>query len=645
MYSRTLEIDIETYCDLDLKEVGVYKYASDPSFEVILFGYSLDGGEVYVVDLLSGERIPEEILSYLRDDTVIKIAHNAAFERVCLSSYLGMPLGEYLPPEQWRCSMVASSYLGLPLSLAQLSKVLNLEDKKMSEGASLIRLFCQPIKPTKSNGMRCRNFPSDLPEKWAIFKLYNKFDVLAEQEIMTKIRRFFMPESLWQEWAVDQRINDRGVLIDIEFVKSAIAIDEIVSSELRDRLKSITKLENPGSVSQLKSWLERQGVFVDSLGKKDVKKLANSGVSPMIQEVLRLRLMTSKTSIKKYQAMLNVACSDNRARGCFQFAGGHTLRWSGRLIQLQNLKQNHLKGLANVRHLVKTRNLDLLRFLYDDIPDTLSQLARTAFIPMEGHKFIVADFSAIECRVVSYIAGEEWVLNVFKNHGDIYSATAEKMYHRPVSKETDPDARQRGKQATLSCGYGGSVGALKAMGALDFMKEEELQPLVDMWRSSNPKIVKLWKDLEKAAVYAIKNKSTATTHGLTYTYKSGILFLRLPSGRDMCYVKPRVDFDGLGYKITYESLDDTHHWSRVDTFSGKLTENAVQAYARDILAASMMRLKDYRIVMHIHDELVIECPKEMDVEFICREMGKSPDWCSDLPLSAAGYEGDFYFKD
>lgn len=643
---RTLEIDIETYCERELKECGVYAYASDPSFEVLLFAYSFDEGEVYVVDIAQGECIPNEVLDALTDSNTVKIAHNAMFERVCLSAYLGYPLGEYLPPEQWRCSMVACAYLGLPLSLDMLSKVLELKDSKMKEGKDLIRYFCVPCKPTKANGMRTRNRPSDSPQKWATFALYNKFDVLAEIEIIKRIKAYPMPQFLWEEWYQDQRINDRGVLVDLEFAKSAIAIDEVISTRLQNKLKSLTNLDNPGSVVQLKSWLERQGVLVDSLGKKDVVKLIDTTKSPLIKEVLRLRLMTSKTSIKKYQAMLNATCKDGRARGCFQFAGGHTLRWSGRLIQFQNLRQNHIADLDGARALVKERNIEALEMLYDDIPELLAMLIRTAIIPKSGCKFIVADYSAIECRVVAYLAKEQWVLDAFNNNEDIYSSVASRMLGRIVTKKTDPDARQRGKQATLSCSYGGSVGALKAMGALDFMKEEELEPLVRSWRNANPNIVKLWYDLEKAAAYAIKNRTTASTHGLTYTYRSGILFLRLPSGRDMCYVKPRVTMDEYNHpKITYESLDATHHWVRTDTFSGKLTENAVQAFARDVLANSIMNLKEFDIVMSIHDELVIECPMDTSLEYICTEMGKSPRWCSDLPLRADGYECSYYKKD
>jgi len=642
---KNLFIDIECYCERLLSDCGVYVYASDPSFEILLFGYSVDEGDVRVIDLAQGEKIPDEVFKALTDPSVTKIAHNANFERVCLSSFLGYPVGKYLPPEEWKCSMVAASYLGLPLSLEMLSKVLKLENAKMKEGKELIRYFCLPCKPTKSNSMRTRNRPIHNPEKWSKFVLYNKFDVLAELEIIKKIRPFPMPDFLWEEWYLDQRINDRGALVDLEFVKSAIAIDEIVSKELLERLKDLTKLENPNSVIQLKNWLESKGVNVTSLAKKDTMKLMSETESDLVKEALKLRLMTSKTSIRKYQAMFNAACSDGRARGCFQFAGSHTLRWSGRLIQFQNMRQNHIADIEGARALVKERNIEALEILYDDIPELLAMLIRTAIVPKEGCKFIVADFSAIECRVVAYIAGEEWVLDTFKENGDIYSATASKMFHKPVSKKSDPDARQRGKQATLSCSYGGSVGALRKMGALEFMKEEELAPLVKAWRETNPHIVRLWKDIEKAAKYAIKNKGSASTHGLTYAYRKGILFARLPSGRDMCYARPRVESDGQEERITYESLDITHHWARVDTFAGKLTENIVQAFARDVLASSMMRLRDYDIVMHIHDEVVIECPLGTSLGFLCGEMGKSPSWCADLPLRADGYECMFYRKD
>jgi DNA polymerase len=954
---KELHIDIETYSSADLAKCGVYKYTESPDFEILLFGYSCDGGEVRVVDLACGEKLPKEILAALEDESVTKLAHNASFERVCLSRYLGYPTGEYLNPEEWKCTMVWSAYMGLPLSLAGVGAVLGLDKQKMGEGKDLIRYFCVPCAPTKTNGGRTRNLPSDAPDKWDVFKKYNVRDVEVEMQIQQKLERFPVPDSVWEEYAIDQEINDRGVRIDGVLVQNAIAMDTEIKEELKTKMQELTALENPNSVSQLSGWLADNGVETDSLGKKQVKALMEE-VPEEIREVLRLRQQLAKSSVKKYQAMKNAACSDGRARGMFMFYGANrTGRFSGRLIQMQNLPQNHLPDLAEARALVRQGNLEAVKMLYEDVPDTLSQLIRTAFIPREGARFYVADFSAIEARVLSWIAGEEWRMEVFASGGDIYCATASRMFGVPVVKHGENgELRQKGKQVELSCiaegslvltdrglvpiekvkqedkvwdgeewvshdgviyrgerevityegltatpdhfvwvegksepvqlgfaatcgahlvqtgdggralrlgknyqsgeamerkaesllcsdtvhglrcdtvaaqdksdqwkiervpelysetshselagketgssqaemreskrcrvcqlrcerdkvrvsqcdrsrtlsdqavrtsktgdgtgpdrqqrqlcpweyssgnktgefckskdngtrqiraevlavlpecccpeteqwdepgrnhsgctdcgirekeelanykrtarlydirnagrhhrftvsghlvhncGYGGSVGALKAMGALELgMKEEELKPLVDSWRSANPNIVRLWGEIERAAIHVIKTKEPQQVKCLRFTYQSGFLFIYLPSGRKLAYVKPRLGENQFGgTSITYEGVGGTKKWERLESFGGKLTENVIQAISRDILCYAMRTLRCCSIVMHVHDELIIEADPRVSLEAICEQMGRTPPWTPGLVLRADGFTSDFYMKD
>ena len=643
-----LYLDIETYSPADIGRSGVYRYSEDPGFRILLFGYAVDDGDVNVIDLASGEEIPSEIINAIRDENVIKWAHNASFERVCLSRYLRLPLHEYLPPESWRCSMVWSAYLGLPLSLKDIGKVLRLEEQKIDEGRKLIRLFCSPTVPSAKNGYFQRNLPEFFPDDWKRFIEYNRRDVEVEIAIAKKLSPFPVPDFIWDEYHLSERINDRGVLVDTAFARKAIELDDAAKREIVSRMQIITGLENPGSVQQLKTWLKENNVDIESLGKKEVKALLDK-VPTELKEVLELRLKQSKSSVKKYQAMVNAACSDDRARGMFMFGGAsRTLRFSGRIIQLQNLPQNHIEKLAEARNDVQKLDYDILSSIYDDIPDTLSQLIRTAFIPAHEYRFIVSDFSAIEARVIAWLAGEEWLMEVFAKGGDIYSETASRMFGVPVSKH-GPNAglRQKGKQAVLSCSYGGSVGALVAMGALDMgMKEEELKPLVDSWREANPNIVKLWSDVGNAAMKAVRTKGMAETHGLVFSYEKGFLFVRLPSGRRLSYVKPRISPDEYGRdSITYEGTGQTKKWERIRTFSGKQVENIVQSIARDILCFAMRNLSDYRIVMHIHDEVVIEAPSSVSVKEITDKMSITPPWAEGLVLNADGYECGFYRKD
>jgi len=645
-----LFVDIETYSSTDLAKSGVFRYCEAEDFEILLFGYSVDGGEVQVVDLARGETIPEEILEALTDRRVVKWAFNAAFERICLSRYLGLPTGMYLDPSSWRCTMVWSAYLGLPLSLMGVGAVLGLEKQKLSEGKDLIRFFCIPCAPTITNGGRNRNHPADAPDKWELFVDYNKRDVEVELAIHQRLRRFPVPDSIWDEYHLDQRINDRGVLIDRTLVHSAIGMDSLSRQELVSRMKEITDLENPNSVSQVRSWLADNGLEVDSLGKKDVIA-ALSGAPREIREVLELRLQLAKSSVKKYQAMENAACADDRARGMFQFYGANrTGRWSGRLIQMQNLRRNSIEDLAVARTLVKCGDYKAVQMLYGDVPDTLSQLVRTAFIPRKGYRFIVSDFSAIEARVLSWLAGEMWRMEIFAQDGDIYCASASQMFKVPVEKHgQNAHLRPKGKISELALGYNGSVGALKAMGALEMgLEENELKPLVDAWRQSNPNIVQLWWDVDKAAKDAVREKTTTNTHGIRFSYESGFLFITLPSGRRLAYVKPRIGTNVFGSDcVTYEGVGATKKWERIDTFSGKLVENVVQAISRDLLCHAMQQLEaaGCRIVMHIHDEVVIEAPKAMEVDEVGRLMGIVPSWADGLMLSAAGYEAEFYMKD
>ena len=645
---KTLAIDLETYSPVDIGRSGVYRYSEDPSFRILLLGYAVDDGDVNVIDLASGEEIPSEIIEAIRDENVIKWAHNASFERVCISRYLRLPPHEYLPPESWRCSMVWSAYLGLPLSLKDIGKVLRLEEQKIDEGRKLIRLFCSPTIPSAKNGYFQRNLPEFFPEEWKRFIEYNRRDVEVEIAIAKKLSPFPVPDFIWDEYHLSERINDRGVLVDTAFASKAIELDDAAKREIVSRMQVITGLENPGSVQQLKAWLRENNVDIESLGKKEVKALLDK-VPTELKEVLELRLKQSKSSVKKYQAMVNATCSDDRARGMFMFGGAsRTLRFSGRIIQLQNLPQNHIEKLAEARNDVQKLDYDILSSIYDDIPDTLSQLIRTAFIPAHEYRFIVSDFSAIEARVIAWLAGEEWLMEVFAKGGDIYSETASRMFGVPVSKH-GPNAglRQKGKQAVLSCSYGGSVGALVAMGALDMgMKEEELKPLVDSWREANPNIVKLWSDVGNAAMKAVRTKGMAETHGLVFSYEKGFLFVRLPSGRRLSYVKPRISPDEYGRdSITYEGTGQTKKWERIRTFSGKQVENIVQAIARDILCFAMRNLSDYRIVMHIHDEVVIEAPPSVSVKEITEKMSVTPPWTEGLVLNADGYECGFYRKD
>ena len=645
---NTLSIDIETYSDIPLQKTGVYRYCESPNFEILLFGYSIDSGPVQVVDLACGEHIPKEVLAALEDDSVIKWAFNAAFERVCLSRYLGYPTGEYLDPESWHCSMVWAATMGLPLSLEGVGAVLGLEKQKLTEGKELIKYFCQPCLPTKANGQRTRNRPFHAPDKWELFKRYNARDVEAEMGIQQKLSKFPVPPQVWEEYDIDQEINDRGVRIDMELVEQAIQMDARSRQELTDAMKRMTALENPNSVQQMKQWLSDNGMETDSLGKKVVAELLKTA-PPELAEVLTLRQQLAKSSVRKYQAMEKTVCSDNRARGMFMFYGANrTGRFSGRNIQLQNLPQNHLPDLAEARALVRSGDFDAVELLYEDVPGTLSQLIRTAFIPRDGAQFLVADFSAIEARVIAWFAGETWRQEVFSKGGDIYCASASQMFKVPVEKHgINGHLRQKGKIAELALGYGGSVGALKAMGALEMgLTEEELPQLVDAWRQSNPNIVKFWWAVDRAVMEAVRYKHTTTDYGLTFSCRSGMLFITLPSGRKLAYVKPKVGTNKFGGEcITYEGIGSTKKWERLDSYGPKFVENIVQATARDILCYAMRTLRCCSIVMHIHDELVIEADPHMSLDAVCEQMGRTPPWAKGLLLRADGYATPFYKKD
>lgn len=659
---KNIFIDLETYSDIDLQKCGVYKYAESPNFEILLFGYSVDGGAVSVVDLTGGEIIPTEILIALTDDSVTKWAFNSQFERVCLSAYLKKnypqyfnsysadddAAGNYISPKGWKCSLVWAAYMGLPLSLKAVGEVLKLTDRKMDEGKALIKYFSVPCNPTKANGDRTRNLPKHDIQKWNTFKEYNKRDVEVEMSIHEKLHNYPVPDFVWEEFWIDQTINDRGIEIDCDIVKNAIKIDEITKTRLTAAIKEITDLENPNSVMQMKQWLAENGIKVDSLGKNEVKELLKSAPS-RLATVLKLRQQLAKSSVKKYQTMQNTMCADHRARGMFRFYGANRSgRWAGRLIQLQNLPQNHMPDLREARELVKTGNLTALEILYDDISDTLSQLIRTAFIPKDGYKFIVSDFSAIEARVIAHIAGEKWREDVFKLGGDIYCASAERMFHCKVEKHGENShLRQKGKIAELALGYGGSVGALKSMGALEMgMNENELQPLVDSWRNANSNIVNLWWDVDRCVKQVIKERNSANTHGIGFKYESGMLFIILPSGRRLCYVRPRIGENQFGGEsVTYEGISTSKKWDRIESYGPKFVENIVQAISRDILCYAMKSLSDYFIVGHVHDELIIECKKDVTVDSICEQMSKTPPWMPGLMLSADGYETDFYCKD
>ena len=641
---RNLSIDIETYSDVDLSKCGVYKYASSPAFEVLLFGYAADGGDVRVVDLACGEQIPEEVISALSDTSVTKWAFNAMFERVCLSNFLG----EWLEPEGWHCTMVWSATLGLPLSLESAGAALGLEKQKLTEGKDLIRYFCVPCKPTKANGGRMRNRPEHDPEKWERFKAYNLRDVETEMQIQERLSRFPVPDSIWEEYHLDQEINDRGIGVDMELVRQAIAMDARSRERLTAAMRELTELENPNSVQQMKQWLADHGLETDTLGKKAVAELLKTAPEPL-REVLSLRQQLAKSSVKKYTAMENAVCADSRAHGMFQFYGANrTGRFSGRLIQLQNLPQNHMGDLAEARALVRSGNYEALSMLYEDIPDTLSQLIRTAFVTQDGRKFIVADFSAIEARVIAWFAGERWRLKVFEDGGDIYCASASQMFHVPVEKHgVNGHLRQKGKIAELALGYGGSVGALKSMGALEMgLAEEELQPLVDAWRTSNPMITQFWWDVDRAVKECVKMRISTETHGLRFECRSAMLFITLPSGRRLAYVKPRIGENQFGGEsVTYMGVGGTKKWERLESYGPKFVENIVQGTARDILCYAMRTLRNCAIVAHVHDEIIIEADRRMSVTAVCEQMGRTPIWAKGLKLRADGYECEFYQKD
>jgi len=641
---RTLSIDIESYSDVDLSKCGVYKYAASPAFEILLFGYAVDGGDVRVVDLACGEQIPDEIIYALSDASVTKWAFNAMFERVCLSNFLG----EWLEPEGWHCTMVWSATLGLPLSLENTGAVLGLEKQKLAEGKDLIRYFCVPCKPTKANGGRTRNRPEHDPGKWERFKAYNLRDVETEMQIQKRLSNFPVPDAIWEEYHLDQEINDRGIGVDMELVRQAISMDARSRERLTAAMRELTELENPNSVQQMKQWLADHGLETDTLGKKAVAELIKTAPEPL-REVLSLRQQLAKSSVKKYTAMENAVCADSRAHGMFVFYGANrTGRFSGRLIQLQNLYKNTMPDLAQARALVRSGNYEALSMLYEDIPDTLSQLIRTAFVPQDGRKLIVADFSAIEARVLAWLAGERWVSEVFEKGRDIYCETAARMFHCRVEKHGEnAELRQKGKQATLSCGYGGSVGALKAMGALEAgMTEEELQPLVDSWREANPNIVRFWWDVDRAVKDCIKQRVPTETHGLHFDYRSAMLFIALPSGRRMAYVKPRIGENQFGGEsVTYMGVSGTKKWERLESYGPKFVENIVQGTARDILCYAMQTLKNCSIVAHVHDEVIIEADRRMSVTAVCEQMGRTPPWAKGLKLRADGYECEFYQKD
>ena len=645
---QTLSIDLETYSDQPLAKTGVYRYVESPDFEILLFAYSVDGGSVQQIDLACGEKIPPAILAALEDDKVIKWAFNANFERICLSRFLGYPTGDYLEPDSWRCSMVWAAYMGLPLSLEGAGAVLGLEKQKLAEGKDLIKYFCQPCAPTKSNGLRTRNLPKHAPDKWLTFKKYNIRDVETEMSIQARLLKYPVPDSVWEEYRLDQEINDRGVGLDMELVRQAIQMDGRSRSELTQAMKELTSLDNPNSVQQMKQWLADNGVETDTLGKKAVAELLKTAPQ-QLQKVLTLRQQLAKSSVKKYQAMETAVCADGRARGMFQFYGANrTGRWAGRIIQMQNLPQNHLDDLSEARGLVRAGGFDALEMLYEDVPDTLSQLIRTAFVPQEDRKFIVADFSAIEARVIAWLAGEKWRQDVFAEGKDIYCASASQMFGVPVEKHgVNGHLRQKGKIAELALGYGGSVGALKAMGALEMgLQEDELPALVSAWRQANPKIVQFWWAVDHAVMDAVTRKTTTKTHGIIFSARNGMLFITLPSGRSLAYVKPKIGENRFGGDcITYEGVGGTKKWERIDSYGPKFVENIVQATSRDILCYAMQTLRCCSIVMHIHDEVVIEADRRMSLQAVCDQMGRTPPWAKGLQLRADGYETDFYKKD
>ncbi|WP_314793906.1 DNA polymerase [Gemella sanguinis] len=645
---KTINIDIETFSSINISKSGVYKYVESEDFEVLLFAYSIDGGKTEIVDIANGEELSEEIIQVLLDDNVIKWAFNAQFERICLSRFLKLTKGTYLNPKSWRCTMIWSAYMGLPFSLEGVGKVLGLEKQKLIEGKDLIKYFCVPCTPTKSNGFRNRNFPYHDKIKWEAFKTYNIRDVDTEKEIQCKLMKFPVPDFIWEEYNLDQEINDRGIKVDLDFVERVIALDDKVRTKLMSELQILTELENPNSVVQLKGWLSEQGVETESLDKKSVKELVKV-TKGEVSKALALRMQLSKSSIKKYQAMKDVACEDNRCRGMFQFLGANrTGRFSGRNVQLQNLPRNTMKELFEVRSIIKNRNGDILELLYDNVPDILSQLIRTAFVPKENMKFYVADFSSIEARVIAWLAGETWREELFKKGGDIYCMSASQMFGVPVVKHgINGDLRQKGKIAELACGYGGSVGALTAMGALDMgLKEDELKPLVLSWREANQNIVALWWTVDKAIKDAIAMKGVTKTHGIEFECRSGLLRIRLPSGRKLTYIKPKIEINKFGCEsVTYEGIGVAKKWERIESYGPKFVENIVQAISRDILIYALQNLSDYNIVAHVHDEIIIEAPENTKLEDICGTMSQAPYWAKGLILTADGYTCDFYMKD
>ena len=655
-----ITIDIETKSDKDISKCGIYAYTDTPYFDILLFAYSIDGQPVQVVDTANGEEIPENVLAALVDENVIKRAFNVNFERVCLSKYLRKnypqyfqsysidedTVGDFLNPESWHCSMIHARTLGLPSSLAEVGKVLGIEQQKMTDGKALVKFFCVPYDTV--DGVPQFHNPKDYPDKWEIFKAYNKRDVEAELEIDRKLSRFPVPDFIWQEFYLDQEINDRGILVDMQLADKAIGLDAEAKEELTAEMKRLTGVENPNSIYQLLDWLETQGYKSDSLGKTQVQELIKTAKEP-VKSVLQMRLQLSKSSVKKYTAMKNTACSDNRARGMFSFYGAsRTGRWAGRNVQLQNLPQNHLPDLSEARELVKYGSFEDIQMLYDDVPDTLSQLIRTAFIPRQGMKFIVADFSAIEARVIAWLAGEEWRMKAFANGEDIYCASASKMFGVPVVKHGENGhLRQKGKISELACGFGGSVGAMKAMGADSLgLSDTELKQIVTDWREASPHITELWWAVDRAVKKAVKEKTATKTYGLLFSYEAGFLFIRLPSGRRLAYAKPYIGKNKFGGEsVTYMGINAQKKWDRLESYGPKFVENCVQGLARDLLMYSMQTLSQYFIVGHIHDEMIIECPKDTKLDEICQQMARTPDWAKGLLLRADGYECSFYKKD
>lgn len=648
---KKLSCDIETFSDVDLIRCGVYKYADSPNFEMLLFAYAVDDGDVHIIDIAGGEELPEEIIQAIKSDTVVKTAYNAQFERVCLSRYLKLPEGEYLNPQSWYCTAVQAAELALPLSLADVGSVLGLERQKMTEGKELIKYFCVPCKPTKSNGNRTRNRPCHDINKWETFKKYCMRDVDVERQIADKLKMYPISDEEHRLYVLDQIINDRGVLVDSELAEQAVKLNSIQTAVAVEQAYMITGLENPNSVTQLKQWLKEKGVEIESLSKKSVKSLADE-TDGDVSEMLKLRLLMAKTSVKKYEAVIRSVCSDNRVHGMMRFCGANrTGRWSGNILQPQNLPQNHLPDLTLARDIVKDGDFEMLDMMFGNVPNVLSELIRTVLIPKPNHRFIVADFSAIEARVLAWIAGEQWRIDTFKNGGDIYCASASKMFKVPVEKHgVNGELRQKGKISELACGYGGSVGALKNMGAVEMgVQENELQGLINDWRNANPHIVRFWYEVGNAAMKAIKEKTTVPLGKLVFAYERGILFIRLPSGRRLSYIKPRIGTNRFGGdSITYMGINSAKKWDRLETFGGKLTENIVQGTARDLLANALINAANagYDTVFHVHDEIICEVPNGYgSVDELCRLMCIKTDWADGLPLNADGFECEYYKKE